>query len=308
MLPEAEKEKLRKQMQTNQHEVYLLSLEEMDCVIKNKVKSAVKKNDWQELRSKVETSASYYASGKDVLLMNKLLADMGYGSARAYIRFYGGKPHIVLKGYPGLRSILTGTRYGVQNAKVVRMGLGKYGGVNAAKSGGVLTIILVTAYRVVDYFLRDDATLAQLFGSLATDIVKVGVATGVSIAAATMTAAAGTMMVSSGSATAALLGSFVIAIGPLAAAIVIGVGVSYALTKLDEKYGVTDKVIAALDEISEKGIQGIVRERKQALVRKGEELVSDAADSVIDYAIEAVQKVVIRSIHNLLRKMPLPSL
>ncbi len=37
---------------------------------------------------------------------------------------------------------------------------------------------------VADYFLTDNATLSQLIGTLATDVVKVGLATGASIVAA----------------------------------------------------------------------------------------------------------------------------
>ena len=58
------------------------------------------------------------------------------------------------------------------------MGLGKTGAIAAAKQGGILTVVLLSAYRVVDYFLTDQATLSRLVGTLATDIVKVGIATG----------------------------------------------------------------------------------------------------------------------------------
>lgn len=110
--------------------------------------------------------------------MAKLVGDLGGFGAKAYIKTYGGKAHIILKGQPGLRSILTGTKYGIKNPKVVSMGLGKTGAIAAAKQGGILTVVLLSAYRVVDYFLTDQATLSRLVGTLATDIVKVGIATG----------------------------------------------------------------------------------------------------------------------------------
>lgn len=71
------------------------------------------------------------------------------------------------------------------------MGLGKAGAIHAAKSGGILSVVLLSAYRAVDYFLMDQATLSQLIGSLATDVVKVGIAAGASIAAASATVALG---------------------------------------------------------------------------------------------------------------------
>lgn len=306
MLTEAEKEMIKNEMNANQHEVYILSLDEMDYIIQQNVKSQEKIADWNKLKGKAEFTANYYSSGSDIFLLNKLLADMGYSSARAYVKYYGGKAHIILKGYPGLRKILTGTKYGVQNIKVVKMGLGKYGGINAAKGGGVLTIFLLTAYRVADYFLSDDATLTQLVGSLSTDIVKVGITTGASVAAAAGASALGTAL--SASAATAALGGVVVAIGPLVAVVVVGIGVSYALTKLDDHFHITDRVIAALDEIAEKGIDGIIAEKKQSLIQKGTQLANDAADSVIDYAVEKVQKIIINYTNDFIGRLTRPML
>lgn len=306
MLTEAEKREMRQMINTNQHEVYILSLEEMDHVFAAGKKNPLIREKWQQYKSKVEFSANYYSSGQDILLLNKLLADMGYAGARAYVKTYGGKPHIILKGHPGLRKILNATKYGVQNAKVVKMGLGKHGGISAAKGGGILTIVLVTVYRVVDYFMRDDATLSQLFGALATDIVKVGIVTGASILAATGAMTAGAAMTASASATTAAIGGFVVAIGPLAAVILIGLGVGYILTKVDEHYGITDKIIAALDEIQEKGISGIVAEKKNAAIQKGAKLADKLAGSAIDYAVDRVQEILVRTLNNYFGNMLTP--
>jgi hypothetical protein len=306
MLTEAEKREMRQLIGTNQHEVYILSLEEMDHVFAAGKSKPWIREKWQEYKTKVEFSTNYYSSGKDVLLLNKLLADMGYAGARAYVKTYGGKPHIILKGHPGLRKILNATKYGVQNAKVVKMGLGKHGGIGAAKGGGILTVVLVTVYRVVDYFLRDDATLSQLFGALATDVIKIGIVTGASIAGATGASALGVAL--SGSAATAALGGAIVAVGPLVAVILIGVGVSFLLTELDERYRITEKLIAALDEISEKGISGVIEDGKQRVIKKGTKMVNDAAESVIDYAVEQVQQLLITTTNKFLRSMTMPTL
>lgn len=306
MLTEAEKREMRQMINTNQHEVYILSLEEMDHVFAAGKKNPLIREKWQQYKSKVEFSANYYSSGQDILLLNKLLADMGYAGARAYVKTYGGKPHIILKGHPGLRKILNATKYGVQNAKVVKMGLGKHGGISAAKGGGILTIVLVTVYRVVDYFMRDDATLSQLFGALATDVIKIGIVTGASIAGATGASALGVAL--SGGAATAALGGAIVAVGPLVAVILIGVGVSFLLTELDERYRITEKLIAALDEISEKGISGVIEDGKQRVIKKGTKMVNDAAESVIDYAVEQVQQLLITTTNKFLRSMTMPTL
>ena len=306
MLSETEKTEIRKTINNNSHEVFILSIEEMDHVIQNNVQGKNIKEQWNTYKKKIEFSASYYSSGKDIFLMSKLLADLGYAGTKAYVKYYGGKPHIILKGYPGLRKILNASKYGVQNAKVVKMGLGKHGALNAAKGGGLLTIILVSTYRVIDFFLNDATTLNQLIGTLATDVIKVGIVTGASIATATGVAALGTAF-SAGAATGVVAG-LIVAIGPLAAVIVVGIGVSFALSYIDDKYHLTDKIIVALDEISEKGIQGIIEEKKKNLVDKGNAILNDAADSVIDYAVEKVQRIITNNLNNFLRRLTTPQI
>lgn len=289
MLSASEKSTVRQNINRNNQEVFILSLDEMDYVIQKSLKTANTKSQWDKLKNRVEFTASYYASGSDVVLLGRLMADLGYAGTQAYVKYYGGKPHIILKGRPGLRKILNGTKYGVKNAKVVKMGIGKYGAVNAAKSGGILTIVLVTAYRVIDYFLTDSATLMQLIGTLATDIVKVGIATGAAIAAATGMAATG----------------FLVAIGPIVAAIVIGIAVSWLLGELDQKYNVTEKVIEALDELSET-IQASIQTQKQKVVDAGNKYVNSVAESVIDYAIDNAQQILINTAKHILRKFVTP--
>lgn len=284
MLSDQEKQELKQQITSNQHEVFVVSIEEMDAIVQSSPKWNLPhiKNAWKKLKDKAETGASYYASADDLRTLSKLVGDLGGFATKAYVKTYGGKPHIILKGHPGLRRFLTGTKYGIKNPKVITMGLGKAGAVHAAKSGGILSIVLLSAYRVTDYFLTDQATLSQLIGSLATDVVKVGVATGASIAAASAVVALG----------------FTVAIGPIAAVVLVGVGTSMALSVLDEHYGITDRVVAGLDDISADigdRIEGV----KQNLYRNAGEL----ADSVFDYAVDSARAILINATRHTLDKL-----
>jgi len=276
MLSDQEKKELRQQIRSNQHEVFVVSIEEMDAIVQSSPKGKLPhiKNAWQKLKGKAEVGANYYASADDLRTLSKLVGDLGGFATKAYVKTYGGKPHIILKGHPGLRSILTGTKYGIKNPKVITMGLGKAGAIHAAKSGGILSIVLLSAYRVTDYFLTDQATLSQLIGSLATDVVKVGIATGASIAAASGFVALG----------------FTVAIGPIAAVVVVGVITSMVLSSIDEHYGITDRVIVGLDDIG-KGIEGRVEQAKQSLYQNAAEL----ADSIFDYAIDSGKTILINT-------------
>lgn len=274
MLSDKEKKELKQQIKSNQHEVFVLSIDEMDAIVKSSPKGNLPhiKNAWQKLKGAAEYGASYKASVDDLRTLSKLVGDLGGFATKAYVKSYGGKPHIILKGHPGLRRVLTGAKYGIKNPKVITMGLGKAGAIHAAKSGGILSVVLLSAYRVMDYFLTDQATLSQLIGSLATDVVKVGIATGASIAAASGFVALG----------------FTVAIGPIAAVVVVGVITSMVLSSIDEQYGITDRVIAGLDDIG-KGIEGRIDQAEQSLYQNAAEL----ANSIFDYAIDSAKTILI---------------
>ena len=180
----------------------------------------------------------------------------------------------------------------MQNAKVVQIGLGKFGAINAAKTGGILTIYLVTTFRVIDYFLRDSMTLNQLIGTLSTDFIKVGISTAAAIGAATLTASAVGV---------AVLGSF--AIGPLVAAIAIGVVTTVALEWVDQKYNITNKVVDGLDALQENAEYKIVQ-LKNKVVDLGKKAIESATDEVVEFAADELQKYVINAIHELIWVRP----
>jgi len=281
MLTVQEKKELKQQIKSNQHEVFVVSIEEMDAIVKSSPKGNLPyiKNAWQKLKGKAEVGASYYASADDLRTLSKLVGDLGGFATKAYVKSYGGKPHIILKGHPGLRRVLTGTKYGIKNPKVITMGLGKAGAIHAAKSGGILSIVLLSTYRVADYFLTDNATLSQLIGSLSTDVVKVGITTGASIAAAVA------------------MGGFSIAVGPIFAVVVIGFGVSWALGVADEKLGITDRLIDGLDELGADIQSNIASKKKEAAG-----IANKVVDSVIDYAIDSASRIIVNTAQDYLRK------
>ncbi|HED16705.1 MAG TPA: hypothetical protein ENI64_07840 [Gammaproteobacteria bacterium] len=281
MLTEQEKQALKQTIRSNRHEVFLVSIEEMDAIVRSisvKNKTQIQQT-WQKIKSKLEFGANYYSSGGDIATLTKLVGDLGGIGAKVYVKTYRGMPHIILKGYPGLRRVLTGTRYGISNPKVITMGLGKAGAINAAKVGGILTIVLLTTYRVVDFFLTDQVTLNRLVGTLATDIVKVGITTGLSIAVATG------------------LGATTIAIGPILAVVFIGLLGTAGLTFLDETYGITDRIVAGLDEL-----EGSAKSHVEGMKKGIQDAANDATDSLIDYAVESAQRIFVKLVNRSIRK------
>ena len=93
------------------------------------------------------------------------------------------------------------------------------------------------AVDVLDYLLRDKATLGGLLGSLSYDIPGVLLATAAGTAAASVISGTAVGM--------ALVGSF--AMGPLAVGFLVGLGVGIALTMFDDECHITDKLSAAYD-------------------------------------------------------------
>jgi len=280
-----QKRALRQTMRNNSHELYVVSFDEMDAIVRSSSHYEKVKERWATIRSPANDIAGYASSGSDSLILAKLIADLGSPSAKAVIKYYKGKPHIVLKGRPGLRKVLTGTRYGIQNPKVMKMGLGRSAATQLAKAGGVLTIVLLTGFRVIDHVLTDSSTLSRLIGSLATDVVKVGAAVGMSIAGA------------------AIGGLFGVAVGPLVGAIFLGVVTSMALQGLDDHYEITEKVIEMLDELGSTP-EKVLKAKKQQLDRA----LGRAVDTSFDYILKTGERLLANIARNTIDRLLRPRL
>lgn len=282
-MDDVDRKHIKDQMVQNKHEAYVLDLEELDQVVRIGFASPAKVNQrqaWDVLRGKLSTIANHTASIQDLSKLAKIFADLGFAGTKAYVKYHAGKAYIIFKGNPRLRSIFTGTRYGLHNAKVVQMGLGAQGAMRAVKSGGILTVILVGAFRILDYILTDQTTMNQLVGTLATDVIKIGLATGAAIVAG-----------------AAFGAVFTVAVGPLVAAIAVGALVAYGLDKLDAHYALTERVIAALDEL-ETGIEQVIRQKKQQALAA----VNTIANSAIDYAVYEARRIAINAARHYMGK------
>jgi hypothetical protein len=273
LLSNQEKRAIQEQIKSNKHEAIVISVKVMDKIMMSSKKEGIKEK-WETIRGKTLFGATWSATADDVRTASKLIGDLGGIGVKAYVRNYRGKSHIVLKGYPGLRRILTGTKYGVFNPKVVTMGLGKAGAVHAARAGGILSVVLMTSYRVIDCFLTDRLTLTHLVGSLATDIVKIGIATGASIAAVHASIGFG----------------LTLAVGPIIVVVIIGAGTSMALTALDNKYNITSRVVEGLDDLVK-----ITGSNVKKIQKKTQNSIDKTVNSSIDFIVDSVTTIVINT-------------
>lgn len=250
---------------------------------------------WRRYQTETKFVANYFSVLDDIALLTKLARDLKHPLARCYFKRYNGKLHIVFKGRAGIRTILTGTRYGVQNAKVINMGLGRAGVKASAKGGTIVSIFLLTAWNIADYVMRDEATLGQLIGSIAADVTKAALAGGVGYAM-------GAAMVGTA------VGTF--ALGPLAVAVVVGIGVGVALDWLDNRYQLTQKLQAMVQDVLDRlqrgyqaaraQVDGKVEEARQGLLDTAADAIRWGAWKLIDMAGDAAEDAARRGIDRVL--------
>lgn len=246
-----------------------------------KMTQAAADQHWKGYSDNWHTVANYFSVADDAMLIRKLVRETGI-RGRCYFKSYNGKLHVVFKGYPGLRRVLTGSRYGALHAKVVGLGIGKAGVAKSVKGGMIVSVVLLSAWNIIDYVIRDDATLGQLLGGIAGDVGKALVASGVGYAAASAAVALG----------------MTVAAGPLVIAVVVGLGVGWALDALDTKYRFTERLQKQLDD----GIAELERQR-QVLAARGKSTAFHAVGNMIDLIRDAAVAEAKRQIRDMFWKL-----
>ncbi|GAB1262181.1 hypothetical protein [Aurantivibrio plasticivorans] len=217
---------VRAQMDKNTHLIDIVPTQDLISLWEEK--TGRKFDDLVE--TGVTFAANYTATALDVNVARKLINELGY-DGRVVTKIVDGKSYVIFKGFAGKRSILTGTRYLANNPKVIDLAIGTRGVGNTILSGARLTVFLVVPLTVAQHLMADEKTMFQLVGNVAMDLTKIGIATVLAGAAASTTAAFTTF-----------------ALGPLVVAIVVGIAASVALNYIDDKYGITDKLVSAMEE------------------------------------------------------------
>lgn len=154
-------------------------------------------------------------------------------TGRAYVKTQAGKQYLILKGNPRHRPVLRGTRYLSSNPRVAHITVGaKSIGRGVARVTGIAFIAYTTLNVIEHLMASDDPRLSSLLGNLAADMAKFFIAAGAGYLAAL---AVGTVTT--------------VVAGPLVAAIFVGVATGIVLDRLDRKYGLTEKLVLALEQV-----------------------------------------------------------
>jgi len=174
--------------------------------------------------------APYISPILDTYTLSLVCKDLGL-NGRAIPKVINGRQYIVLKGYAGLRNYLPGTIYSANNRKIIQMAIGEMGLKNMVKNGARLTICLTVPLTILECILRDQATMSQVIGHVYSDLIKVGISSLIS-------------------AMAGLAVGSVLTVAALPIIVTIGVGIltGWALEAIDTRYGLTDKLVWAMEE------------------------------------------------------------
>ncbi len=237
----------RRVLDRNVHEVLVADEKHAEIVwreVKRKqgMSEAEIESTWEDLLQFVgNNTAAYGVAVGDSVAFGKVAYDISRGGAgwngvRAVFTSYQNQKYIIFKGYSGLRKLLPGVRYLKTNPKVVQLGLGSFDVVKSLKSGGIFTAVLLCGFHVMDYLVRDRATLSQLVGNIGIDIAKVAISTGIAIGVTSVASAQGWAIASA-------------ALGPVGLAIGVGIGAAVLLDWLDARYKLKERLVAVLGTI-----------------------------------------------------------
>ncbi|WP_391591473.1 PAAR domain-containing protein [Yersinia rohdei] len=226
-----------------------------------------------------QVMVNYGVNGKDVVTTSMIIARLGDFGIRATVYVnHKGTELIKLTGYAGIRKVLTAPVFALKNPKVVDLGIGKYGLKNSIVSGARLTFYVAAAYRTLDFILNDATSLAEFIGSLATDVVKIGVASAVSWGVGTIA-----------------LGVVSTVAVPLVVVVVAGLVSAIGLNYLDDKFGSTDQVVKCIEGAQQEFVEK-AREAEQGLWDLGAmyaDKMLDKGKDVIEYEVRNYIKEVL---------------
>ncbi|HBM2964405.1 PAAR domain-containing protein, partial [Klebsiella michiganensis] len=242
-------EKLRMMFKQNNQDIMLLTLPEVFEILSS---WGAWKYGWIAITESTpgQIIVNYGTNIKDVVTTSMLVGQLGsFGiKATVYVN-HKGTELIKISGYPGVRKILNAPVFSAKNPKVVDIGIGKYGLKKSIIEGARLTFYVAAAYRTIDYIMNDETSFAEFIGSLATDAVKIGIASAV------------------------VWGGGLVLVTPwivanLAIVVVVGGVAAITLNVLDEKFGATDKVVAYI-ESAQQEFANKAREAEQGLLDLG---------------------------------------
>ncbi|MBU9845861.1 hypothetical protein [Rahnella ecdela] len=224
--------KLGEEFEKNTKHMMLLTLDEADKILNELLilvdpitTYAGNIKDSFDGTSHIRKLVSYY-NNVDKLIFN--FRGLGI-KAQQYVS--EGINYIKITGYAGVRRILRGTRYSIDNPQVLELSIGKVGRSAAIMAGARFCIYFSAAYRVFELVFKDEYSAIDFIGDINMDVAKILVT--IYTTELVFAIASGVALVT-GITLPLSLGIFLI--------VFVGFGISYGLLFLDEKYQFSDKL------------------------------------------------------------------
>lgn len=192
--------------------------------------------------------APYVSPVLDTATLTLVCKDLGI-TGQAIPKVIKGRQYIAFTGHAGLRTQFPGTIYSADNRKIIKMAIGSLGIKNMVKNGGILTICITVPLTVLECFLRDPYSFSAFAGNLASDLLKIGIPAIIGAIAGLFTG-----------------GFITIACAPIIATIGVSLSVGAGLNWIDEHYGLTTKLVAALEDMGDE-INKIANKAESTLYR-----------------------------------------
>ncbi|ALD77190.1 hypothetical protein ACOY9F_10635 [Citrobacter portucalensis] len=232
---------LKNNLNSNTQHIMLLTLEEAQGVIDDLLGSksvsfstnyAGNIKDAADATKKLSKLFSYQQAGKIVFTLKGL-------GIKATQYAYQGKLYVKITGYPSLRRILNGTRYRINHPKVLEVGIGSAGFRNGIMSGAKFCIWFSACWRLIELAFKSEYDVAALLGNVTMDVAKVIVSVFVSQSVGSTLGLAVPLLFSSAA---------VPVWGEIVGVVVLGFIITWSLNEVDNKYELSDKLIACIRE------------------------------------------------------------
>lgn len=227
----------------------------------------------------------------DAYNINRMLSKIGGLGTKARISTKNGKQYVILTGYPGLRKALKGTRYGIRNAELIDIGIGKYGVRGSSIKGFKLSCYFAVGIEIAEYIFNDKAVLSDLFAGVGVELIKAGIASAIGYAASLALGAVVT--------TAAL---------PVIIGAVFVLAIGIGLNVLDNKYNIKNSVKSgmryALENTSELH-EKMTKITYHNLKKNSEDVASSIVHGLIDTATDEAKKWILQKLPP--SEFPVPS-
>jgi hypothetical protein len=161
--------------------------------------------------------------------------DLGF-TGKAIPKMIHGRQYIAFTDTTGSRTIFPRTIYAANNTKIIKLAIGSMGIGKMVAKGALITFVLTVPLSVMECYLNDQTAWYQLAGNIGVDFIKIGVP-----------ALMGLLM-------GLAVNKFItVVFWPIAVSIGMGVAAGMGFTALDEKYQLTEKLIAGLKDMEVEG-------------------------------------------------------